>query len=57
MPDRNYMSKCMCGMELLVQFQLNYRKYRTLRNANIYIIRKITEDLLNQAFTYGTIII
>lgn len=32
-------------------------KYRTLRKTNIYIIRKITEDLLNQAFTYGTIII
>ena len=32
-------------------------KYRTLRNSNIYIIRKIVEDLLNQAFTYGTIII
>ncbi len=42
MPDRNNMSKCMCGMELLVQFQLNYRECRTLRNANIYIIRKIT---------------
>ena len=33
------------------------KKYRTLRKSNIYIIRKITEDLLNQAFTYGTIII
>lgn len=44
-------------MELSVQFQLNYIKYRTLRKSNIYIIRKITEDLLNQAFTYGTIII
>ncbi len=32
-------------------------KYRTLRKSNIYIIRKIAEDLLNQAFTYGTIII
>lgn len=51
------MSKCMCGMEVLVQFQLNHRKYRTLRNANIYIIRKIARDLLNPAFTYGTIII
>ena len=32
-------------------------KYRTLRKSNIYIIRKNTEDLLNPAFTYGTIII
>ena len=51
------MSKCMCGMEVLVQFQLNHRKYRTLRNVDIYIIRKIMRDLLNPAFTYGTIII
>ena len=51
------MSKCMCGMEVLVQFQLNHRKYRTLRNADIYIIRKIMRGLLNSAFTYGTIII
>lgn len=57
MPDRNNMLNCMCGMELLVQFQLNYRKYRTLRKTNIYIIRKIVRDLLNPAFTYGTIII
>lgn len=33
------------------------KKYRTLRKTNIYIIRKIVRDLLNQAFTYGTIII
>ena len=33
------------------------KKYRTLRNTNIYIIRKIMRDLLNPAFTYGTIII
>ena len=25
MPDRNNMLKCMCGMELLVQFQINYK--------------------------------
>ena len=44
-------------MELSVQFQLSYIKYRTLRKSNIYIIRKIMRDLLNPAFTYGTIII
>lgn len=33
------------------------KKHRTLRKTNIYIIRKNVRDLLNQAFTYGTIII
>ena len=42
-------------MDISINFVLS--KNRTLRNANIYIIRKDTEDLLNQTFTYGTIII
>ena len=61
----------MCIISMLIRYItylyitiiiINYKtiytnKYRTLRKTNIYIIRKIAEDLLNQAFTYGTIII